>query len=338
MKEFLSLIICSLFLQSCKSNDGTAEVYQNNRKNVVSVKSQVKEIIGDDVLIGGSARLDILDQYLVISDIKSKDTLYHVFDKTKYQHLNSVGLLGPGPNEITNPAPIFVDEEHRNIHIPDLGKNKVLSFQIDSIVDKSFRCLPKVEASIDNNTFPDRILYFSDTLCVVRCITLPSNSSEYFKHGLARWNMKTGKMSPLSYSHPDIERKRIVFNASKESDVIVEAYIHHDLMTIYDFEGNFKRNIYGPEWDDATKNDMIYFKHIMIFRNKIIASYAGGRNWTDEQYPTGFMIFDLEGNYIKTLDVGYKIEHCCLDEENQRIVLSMNAEIQFGYLDIKDLI
>ena len=335
MGKYLLLLI--LLLQGCTLNNKT-EVHQSERNNIINVKDKLKEIIGDDILIGGGARLDVLDQYLVVSDVKSVDTLYHVFDKQTFRYLNSVGVFGPGPNEITNPAPIYTDEKHRKFHIPDFGKNKVLSFCIDSVVNGSSRCLPEMNGMMDESQYPDRVVYFCDTLSLIRAITIPSNPGEYFKHSLARWNMKTGAMDFFPYSHPDIERKRIVFNASMEDDIVVEAYRHHDLFTIYDFDGNFKRNIYGSRWDDATSNDMIYFGHVMIAGGKIILSYAGGRNWTDEYYPTKFMVFDLEGNYIKTLDVGYKIEHCCLDKENSRIIMSLNAEIQFAYLDLRDFV
>jgi sugar (pentulose or hexulose) kinase len=47
-------------------------------------------------------------------------------------------------------------------------------------------------------------------------------------------------------------------------------------------------------------------------------------------------IFDLEGNYIKTIDIGYRFQDFCIDEENNRIVMAMNDDIQFAYWDIKD--
>lgn len=50
------------------------------------------------------------------------------------------------------------------------------------------------------------------------------------------------------------------------------------------------------------------------------------------------MIFDLEGNYIKTLDVGYKIQDFCIDKDNHRIIMALVDEIQFAYLDLQQLI
>lgn len=66
--------------------------------------------------------------------------------------------------------------------------------------------------------------------------------------------------------------------------------------------------------------------------------YSGEDNMADAYFPTVFMIFDLEGNYIKTLDVGYKIQDFCIDKDNHRIIMALADEIQFAYLDLQQLI
>ena len=326
----------SLLLACCTSTD-KSEIHQGKRDKVVNVKGRLKEIIGDDVILSGRSRSYPVNDYLLFEDPKSPDTIYHIFNKHTFQHIKSLGVRGQGPNEITNPSRMAVDEKSNNFLIPDLGKRKIVRYQIDSAINVS-NYLPELGATMGNMQFPDRFVYFSDTLCLARVITKPSNPREYFKHSIAFWNMVTGNLSFLPYSHPEIERKRVVFGASMEDNVIVEAYRHHDLITIHDFKGNFKCNIYGSHWDNATKNDMIYFTNVMIDRGKIFISYAGGRNWMDEQWATKIMVFDTDGNYISTLDVGYKIIHCSLDKDNQRIIFTLDGDMLFAYLDLKDLV
>jgi len=70
----------------------------------------------------------------------------------------------------------------------------------------------------------------------------------------------------------------------------------------------------------------------------IVATYSGGNYRTDEYYPTKLIIFDLNGDYLKTLDVEYKINDFCFDREKNRIIMSLNDVIQFAYLDIDGLI
>jgi len=50
------------------------------------------------------------------------------------------------------------------------------------------------------------------------------------------------------------------------------------------------------------------------------------------------LVFDLHGDYLKTLDVGYKIVDFCYDDDNNRIIMNLNDEIQFAYLSLEGLI
>ena len=80
---------------------------------------------------------------------------------------------------------------------------------------------------------------------------------------------------------------------------------------------------------------------IMVFcNNRIVALYSGNKSFTNGKtnYPTKFVVFDLDGNYLKTLETGYPIISFCYDKDNHRILMSMNADIQFAYLDLGKLL
>lgn len=50
---------------------------------------------------------------------------------------------------------------------------------------------------------------------------------------------------------------------------------------------------------------------------------------------THLLVYDLDGNYIKTLNVGYNMNAFCYDPEYNRIIMSLNDEkLQFAYLDL----
>ena len=38
-----------------------------------------------------------------------------------------------------------------------------------------------------------------------------------------------------------------------------------------------------------------------------MALYAGKENFSNDYLPTSLLVFDMNGNYIRTLDVGYKM-------------------------------
>lgn len=324
---FLLLII----LIGCVSKNDT-EKYQGSRNNIVNVKTEVKEIVIDEVLIGSLVRLEILNDWLIIHDCASLDTLIHVFDKNNFTRVGKTAIRGEGPKEITNMGNIIIDKEQGLLHIPDLGKNKIFFFNMDSILNVP-SYFPKEYVNIQDLVFSDRYMYFNDTLCLARIITKKKNVP--FQQSLAFWNMKNGDIHSLEYAHPEVERKRATFIASREKDLIIECYSHHDLMTICDFQGRLKYNIYGSRWDNRMSNRIHYYDKVVIYKDKIIAAYSGGDNMTAYE-PTCFLIFDLEGNYIKTIDIGYRFQDFCIDEENNRIVMAMNDNLQFAYWDIKD--
>ena len=311
------------------------EIYQSSRNEVLKVQDRVKEIIGDEVLIGSIARLNILNDYLLIKDAKSQDTLIHIFNKHTFEYVRGVGIWGEGPDEITSLGKLVVDEKNNIFHAPDLGKNKILAYEMDSVIANPFY-KPVLKHRIGKTQFPDEYVYFSDSLSIARIIKILPDAP--FQQSLAFWNMQTDEMAPLSYSHPEIERKRVRFNVSKERNIIVEAYSHHDLMTIYDFQGNFKYNVYGPEWDNSMSNRMNYFGAVCFYKDYIMALYAGKENFSNDYLPTSLLVFDMNGNYIRTLDVGYKMMDFCIDEDNNRAIFAFSDEIQFGYLDLEKLI
>ena len=80
-------------------------------------------------------------------------------------------------------------------------------------------------------------------------------------------------------------------------------------MTICSLNGNLKYNIYGPDWS-SRKTNIHYFGKVVFCNNKVLASYSGG-DWNTNYESSKFLIFDLTGNYIKTLEIGYKISDYC---------------------------
>lgn len=338
MKKCLKFVFCfyalsHLMIGCSSSND--KEIYQSSRNEVVRVKNAVQEVIKDEVLIGSLVRMEVLGDYLLVKDSKSLDTLIHIFDKRTFKHIRGVGLRGPGPDEITNMGRIMPDEKNGVFQVSDFGKNKIFAYKMDSVIaDPKYK--PTLLCAIKDTQFPDDYVYISDTLSIARIIKILPN--EPFQQALAYWNMKTGSMIPMSYTHPEIKRKRVMFNASREKDVIVEVYSHHDLITICDFQGNLRCNVYGPKWDNTMSNEMNYFGTVNFYKNMIAVSYSGKDNFSNNYSPTCIMFFSLDGNYLKTLDIGYKFQDFCVDEENDRLIFAFSDEIQFGYLDLEGLI
>lgn len=338
--KYLKLTIIALitFSLCCSCNRSTdTEKYQRQRNNIINVHTKVIEIpTEDDVLIGGNASLYLLRDKLIISDSQSAEQQIHIFDKNSFRYLTSTAYRGQGPDEITLLGHIGIDEKRGKFYASDHGKMKIFCYDMDSVIADPEHYSPSVKAEMTMTQFPSEYLYMSDTLSLARLITPTSVST--FEDGVAKWNIEKMTFEPMPYEHPDIKKRRINLAVSPELGLYVECYSRHDLMTICDLNGNLKCNIYGPNWDNGSgKGKKHHYGEVTFCRDKIIASYAGGDYRTDYE-PTKLLIFDTAGNYLKTLDIGRKIIHICYDKDNNRLIMNLNDEYQFAYLNLDGLL
>lgn len=336
MNKKIYLFLLIIIYWSCLSNS-KSEKYHNKKSNVINIRSQIKEIIIDDLLINNYSWLQIIDKYLFIKDYKSANEFIHIFNKNDFGYITSTAFKGQGPGEITNIGHIAEDKMNRKFYVSDHGKNKIFSYDMDSVItDPSY--LPVEKTKMGEQTFPTEYIYINDTLSIGMTIQRLGNGN--FKPIVGKFNMETSKITPMSYTtHPDVKKKRVCFDISMEHGIYVETYIPHDLMTICNLDGTLKYNVYGTEWSTKT-HGIDYYGPVVFCNNRIVALYSGNKSFTNGKtnYPTKFVVFDLDGNYLKTLETGYPIISFCYDKDNHRILMSMNADIQFAYLDLGKLL
>lgn len=334
MKAGCIYILFLLFCLSCSRSESQKEKYQTKRDNIVSVKEKIKEIPVDEILLGNIGIPYILGDYLLIEgDCAINNKCVHLFDRRSFRYVKSVIDIGAGPEEITRMGHIGIDKEHRRFYLSDFGKQKIFSYSIDSLLEKDFY-VGEEKVLMDINSFPADYEYINDTLCIARVIN-PVGTSDFVPR-VARWNMQTGKIIPISPLREDVEQKRITCAASELYGLYVEMYNKVDLLSIGDFSGNVKVNIYGPDWGDSHSQNA-YYSHAVFCRDgKWIVSFSG------EEYATAkttkLLVFDIEGNYIKTLETGYDILSFCYDDKSDRLIFNFNDDIQIGYLDLKEIL
>lgn len=336
-------ILCGLIICCSCTQTPETEKHQKKRDNILNVHERVTKIDMEATPLTGWSAPEIMSEYLLVSDYKSPDKLIYLFDKNTFTYVTSTGDRGQGPGEISNMGSLSINEKERIFYITDHGHQKVYAFYLDSVLADPFY-LPVEKTTIKELLFPTHFQYVSDTLSYGLFLKI-KNAGDYTPV-VAKWNMMSGDVEPMKYiTHPDIERKRASFAASVENGIYVECYWHHDLMTIGTLEGEFKCNVYGPVWTTETSNRDLYYEKVAFCRNKIVASYLAGERLTQQKkgeiksnYPDKFLIFDLEGNYLQTLETGYSIKNFCYDEENNRLILALDDDSQFGYLDMKGIL
>ena len=331
MKKYGILIVLMALIGAC-SPQNEKEKHQSSRNNVINVKNQIKEIdTENEVLIGSHSRATYTNDYLIIRDHHAWNGVIHLFDKTDFHYLTSAGNKGEGPDELTIVGNLYVDEARKKIYIADNGKNKIFSYDIDSIIAMPDIYRHQLKTRINGSQFPNQAIYINDTLSY--CTIIVPTSFQTFDQMIGKWNMLTGEIKTIGEKHPDTHQKRSKIAVSMEKKMIVEAYYNYDLMNISDLDGNIQCYIYGPDWE--TKG-LETFGDVMITPNHILVGYSGEK-WATAKSKK-IHVFDLKGNYQKTLDIGYAISSCCYDKTHHRLFMVFDDEIQFGYLNLEGII
>lgn len=338
MKKIICLFLTMALCCSCLSKS-TAEIYQVEREHIIDVHDRINEIPLGDLLIGFYSWPVVIDNYMFITDYKTTNEFVHIFDKNNFKYITSIAPRGQGPGEIARIGGyITEDKANRKFYVSDFGKYRIFSYDLDSaIIDPDYFPVEKLRMS--EQTVIDNYEYINDTLSIGVAIQRFGNGD--FNPIVVKFNMKTGEIIPMSYAiNPHVKKKRIFFALSMEHGIYVEAYMPHDLMTICTLDGELIYNIYGPNWDTET-HDNDYFNNVIFCEDKIVATYSGEKSVTVDRkpiYATKFQVFDLEGNYLRTLETGYSIISYCYDKDNHRIIMSLNDEMQFAYLDVGNLL
>ena len=333
--KYISIFLTIAFIIIGCQNESSTEKYQSKRNEILDVKDRVCKIDMHDVYIGPISRLYLIDSLLLITDPQTPEFLLHIFNKNDFSHIACRIHKGRGPGEIVNIGHPVISNNH-HFFLIDNNKRVLYDYDLNKLIaDPDY--IPSVQLEFAKKRSPTTSKFLNDSILLGTIMEPIGNAS--FKQLLAKWNIRTGEITPMPYEHPSIERKRMAFDRSIKYNIYVESYHHHDLFSICTLDGKLIYNVYGPNWDDHTSNSMFYYDTPSICKNKIIIPYSGKNFFDgDKWYPTMFHIFDLEGNYLKTLDVGYKISDYCYDAENNRLIMALNDVIQFAYLDLDGII
>lgn len=336
MNKLFFLLLVLLFICGC-TNKGEDAIYHGKRDRIIDVHDQMKEIHLDNVLISGTNRLFTINSYLVVEDYKSMDNLIYLFDLISFELLAQTAPFGQGPGEISNIGHIAVDEQQNNLYVSDHGKQKIFIYPIDSILSND-SYIPSVKIEMKAELFPSEYQYLNDTVCIARIIK-PIGNNDY-EPLIARWNMNTGEILPFQYKNEKLRKKRMTTAVSLEANRCVECYSNYDLITIYDLDGSLIHNVYGPSWGKEVHYG--YFQKAIICKNWIIASiYPQEDDYSKKnknKLPTQLIIMDTDGNYIQTLETGYNIIDFCFDKKQERLILSLDDECQFAFLDMRNVV
>ena len=332
MNNYILLILSLILITSCQAERDENLIVQKERDNIVDVKSSI-HVFEPTINYSSWAYVSVLGKYLSIIDSHSYDYIINLYDKANLKIVGQTGEVGLGPGEISSLGGVVYDDSQNSIYAIDLGGKRVFAFNADSIVMHS-TYKPIIKQKLNSSLLPTLFTYVNDTLSFGTIAQYVKQNTVREKAG--KWNMVTGDIKVHNHDFEKQKSWRVVTAYSKENKVLVECSRSYDLINIFDMDLNLMHCIHGPNWNETV--DYIYhFNWVVLYRKYILASYDGTK-YEENNRPKIIHMFDLEGKYIKTLNVGYRIWRMSVDEENDRLYFTFDDEIQFGYLDLKGIL
>ncbi len=334
MKQFTSILSLVLLIGCAGHSGKVIDKKQSKRDNIVNIHDQITPVDLGDLYVGYGA-LEIIDDFLIFTNPKLLDGMVHLLDKTTFEYIGGGVQKGRGPGEVINMGRLFVDEPRRRFFLPDHSKLKIFEYDVDKFLEDPVRYLPEEKVEMSNEKLMSQCQFVNDTLCFGSIVE--SIGTNDFRILFGRWNMKTGEFSHEQREVKGTQKRRTSGCASIENNLIVEVFQREDLIQLSTIEGELQCNILGPAW--AEGREVLRFRDVKIYGDRIVAAYCG-KEYTDPTafFPEQLIIFDLKGNYLRTLDPGVCIMSYCIDEQNRRVLLSIDDEtMQMGYFDL-DLI
>lgn len=320
-------LITSGILGSCGKSDGSPTVsYSAERDNIehrelVSIEEELP-------MIHGIVSLNMFGDTLLIRDIESTDRLYFAYDVVKERYVGSFGKYGPGPGEIANCGTIGIDHDAGLIYVDDHSKWIIHGFNVaEALADTTY--IPFKKGEIAKSYGFARPLYLNDSTIYGAVVGVGPRGVGYY---LGRYNLLTGQSELLDTAKTNPHSGLLLLNPEK--DELIELSIEFDRIQFFDFQGNLKRTVYGPDYKDYNKRIM-YYDSPVIVDDKIYVTYVNG-DFKDPDVGHQIVVMDLEGNYIKSIDVGVRIEDLTYSPATRRIYVATWDEPQFGYFEIDD--
>jgi hypothetical protein len=341
-KIFIGIYMVSLIflIHSCKNNNGyKTEKYQKNRNKIINVSNNIVDI--KPKILFGNSLFYIIDSILIVNEVSPKgEKGIHLFNKNNFEYITSAGIIGKGPGEISIPGRIGIDYKSKILWVPDHGKKVMWKFPLDSILkNEAYR--PTESIKLQGDLFLDRFNFLNDSIAIGKAVQPVGNSS--YSMVTAKQNFSSKVINKFGYEHPKAVGKKSnsVFTLSLKNGIYINCYYYCDLLTINSLDGKLKYNIYGVDEMDNRNYKKAYYFGVDVMSNFIVASYIDEEgliydgNRPKGNTPSKFLIFDTNGNYIKTIETGYKFTYFCIDEENKRLIVYFDSrENPLGYFNL----
>ena len=321
--RFLSIIIL-LVLVACSPNTG-------NKRDVI-VQATLVSIDKKLPPMHKMTQIYALDDLLIFYDFMSVDRHFFAYDVINDSSMSWFGKHGNGPGEISNFANICFDRKNGILYGLDGNRWQFLGFNVkEAIHNQDYN--PFLKTSLDTTngrTIVNMAQYINDST-VICTIYYDLQKGSNRKNLLGRINLLTGETTAIEKEDPDGELFSIA--VMPESNRVFMAGKTRDILKITDFQGNIINTIKGADFRKTRDKQLSYFSNAIsgggyffaVFNGKYDSEHSAGKD---------ILVFDKDGNYLKTLCIDVPIVGICYNYMNNRLYVSTDDTPQFGYIQL----
>ena len=324
-------------LCSCQNGTKIQEDYQKRDSNILPSWHLVQGIDADSLpLHHGFTKLQVINDYLLVIDYQTKDYFIHILKLDDFSFVKSILPKGHGKGEIVQINGTFTDSPNHTFYVQDLGR-RVFKLNIDSVINcENYQpiCIHNWGNNPKIHALECSMVQYPLTIAN----TMEPTGASGFNQSIVSYNLESGEICKFDYNHPKATTKRIEVIASKDYNVCAALYHNRDLITLYDLDGNVLKNIYGPDWkNDDDAHGLYYFASAVMAEDRIFALHAG-TDYNNDSAPQKIIVFDLYGNYLKTMDMeSHRLgTSICYDCKYKRIFFSTD-EHEIAYIQLEKL-
>jgi hypothetical protein len=313
MKRFLYLAIATLIASCSVKND----------VEVIKLQGELQDVSAPFMKM--PYRVALSDNYLVLFDLISDSSFYHVVSYDSLQYLYSIGKKGNGPDEIILPTPCQMNGT--DLFILDGSNSKVYKYELNEnkaeLLDVKKMSIPRTVDFVCTN---DTTIVIEDLSGMNRLIKVtPSGMTESF-HIPVEEEVKINNIGYLWRSFMGYDRALNKIALATQSGDVIE---------IYDLNNNTSKVIVGKD-GMPRETSQIEGYHDIHWNQGLIYALFSGRSRDDlnrsfqmgKKEPDGgniLKVFDEEGNLLRMYLLDHFINGFSLSD-NQIIGVTSNSD------------
>lgn len=331
----LLLILLCLAISACNSNtQGVTERHEGKRDNVTEVSCMIS-IDSKLPEMHAITALHMIGDTLILRDTKARNLVFTAYNIRLDSVIGQFGKFGNGPGEIANFGAVFYDPITQNLYGANANQGKIVGFHLpEAIGNANYDSFEKCRMDFQNGNNAILSPHFINDSTIICNVYIPDKETHGIISRIGKLNLLECKVDIID-STKVLAKSRCLTVVAPDKNKIFSFDRNHDIIKIYNLEGKPLSYIYGPDFEEEPPRGKRYFSDAVICGDKILVTYSGEKSRNSEK---NILIFDLDGNYLKTLKLPYSIIDLAYHPGTDRLYLNTDGETQFGYINLQEVL